>query len=269
MKEGSRFVCSFGCGKSYSAKCNLSNHEIKVHNRPKLKNRKSQKPTASPKKQEEEEKVAQAAVETNDELTAGGNLGNSETGDVIDAEEATIGGAEELEESNASLLNDSSLGDYDFEEKEPEVGGNSAEEEAAVDGPALSEAAEVEEDVEANDVDEETRPKDEEVEATASEGGAANVLADSPTPKDDHEREAEEETLEDGKPTERTAGILDLKASEYFTKYPKAIANPQVSDLFNHVLLQGLLVNPFLQERSLKLFNEDAEGLPEGWKVPS
>merc|ERR1719341_3035473 len=53
VKEGSRFVCSFGCGKSYSAKCNLSNHEIKVHNRPKLKNRKSQKPTASPKKQEE------------------------------------------------------------------------------------------------------------------------------------------------------------------------------------------------------------------------
>ena len=103
-------MCSFGCGKSYSAKCNLSNHEIKVHNRPKLKNRKSQKPTASPKKQEEEEeKVAQAAVETNDELNAGGDLCNSETGDVIDAEEAKIGGAEELEESNVSLLNDVEL----------------------------------------------------------------------------------------------------------------------------------------------------------------
>merc|ERR1719341_994778 len=46
-KEASRFECGFGCGKSYSAKCNLSNHEIKVHNRPKLKSRKSQKPTAS------------------------------------------------------------------------------------------------------------------------------------------------------------------------------------------------------------------------------
>ena len=40
---------------------------------------------------------------------------------------------------------------------------------------------------------------------------------------------------------------VDLNASEYFTKYPKAIANPQ--------------------ERSLKLFNEDVEGLPKGWKV--
>ena len=40
---------------------------------------------------------------------------------------------------------------------------------------------------------------------------------------------------------------VDLKASEYFTKYPKAIANPQ--------------------ERSLKLFNKDVEGLPKGWKV--
>merc|ERR1719209_1808318 len=61
------------------------------------------------------------------------------------------------------------------------------------------------------------------------------------------ERETEEEILEDVRPTERTSGLLDLKASEYFTKYPKAIANPQ--------------------ERSLKLFNEDAQGLPEGWKV--
>ena len=215
-----------------------------MHNRPKLKNRKSQKPTASPKKQEEEEeKVAQAAVETNEELTAGGDLGNSETGDIIDAEEAKIGGVEELEESNVSLFNDSSLGDYDFEEKEPEVGGNSAEEEAAVDGPVLSKADEVEEEVEANDVYEETRPKGEEVEVTASEGGATNVLTDSPTPKDDHEREAEEETSEDGRPTERTSGILDLKASEYFTKYPKAIANPQVSDLFNHVQKVSLSIH--------------------------
>merc|ERR1719234_1147130 len=58
-KEAGRFECSFGCGKSYSAKCNLANHEIKVHNRPKLKNRKSLKPTASLKEQEEEESKVQ------------------------------------------------------------------------------------------------------------------------------------------------------------------------------------------------------------------
>jgi len=242
-KEESRFICSFGCGKSYSAKCNLSNHEIKVHNRPKLKNRKSQKPTVSPEKQEEEEEVAQAGVKAHEERGAAGDPGNSETGDIIDEEDAKMSGIEELEESNVSLFNDSSLEDFDFEEKEPEVGGNSVDDNA-VDGPALSEVDEVEEQVEANDMDEETGHNGEE-EATASKGGATD--ADFPKPKEDQERETEEEVLEDGRPTERTSGLLDLKASEYFTKYPKAIANPQ--------------------ERSLKLFNEDAQGLPEGWKV--
>merc|ERR1719342_443046 len=95
-KDATRFVCSFGCGKSYSAKCNLSNHEIKVHNRPKLKNRKSQKPTASLKEHEEEEekKEGETTMETNKVSTDDGIIGNSETG-VQDAEEAKVGGVEE------------------------------------------------------------------------------------------------------------------------------------------------------------------------------
>ena len=205
-----------------------------MHNRPKLKNRKSQKPTVSPEKQEEEEEeVVQAGVKTHEERGAAGDLSNSETGDIIDEEDAKMSGIEELEESNVSLFNDSSLEDFDFEEKEPEVGGNSVDDNA-VDGPALSEVDEVEQ-VEANDMDEETGHNGEE-EATASKGGATD--ADFPKPKEDQERETEEEVLEDGRPTERTSGLLDLKASEYFTKYPKAIANPQVCDLFNDVLLR-------------------------------
>merc|ERR1712192_77435 len=83
--------------------------------------------------------------------------------------------------------------------------------------------------------------------AKLCKAGAMNVLADFPPPKEeDQEKEVEDEGA-DGSSTEKTSGTLDLKASEYFTKYPKAIANPQ--------------------ERSLKLFKEDAEGLPEGWKV--
>jgi len=251
-KEASRFECSFGCGKSYSAKCNLANHEIKVHNRPKLRIRKSQKPTASLKEQEETE----SKVQTDEELTAGGeNLGNNETWGV-DAEEA-ISVAEELEESNASsFFNDSSLGDYDFEEKELEVDGNTA-----VDAPTLSKEDEVEEGVHLNGKDEETSSQGEEEEeekeggpskgailAKLRKAGAMNVLPDFPLPKEDKKREVEEEeVVQDGSSTEKTSATLDLKSSEYFTKYPKAIANPQ--------------------ERSLKLFNDDAEGLPEGWKV--
>jgi len=253
-KEVSRFVCSFGCGKSYSAKCNLSNHEIKVHNRPKLKSRKSQKPTASPKKLDEKE--GEAKVETSEEPTDDGIISDNKTGET-GAEEARV---EKLEESNASsFFNDSSLGDFDFEEKEQEVGEDTAAEGAADGaadgpGPVLSEVDAVEEGADVNEVDEETRNEGEEEEEEAPskeailaklrKGGAMNVLADFPLPKEN--QETEEEAL-DGSPTERMSGTLDLKASEYFTKYPKAIANPQ--------------------ERSLKLFNEDAEGLPEGWKV--
>ena len=203
-----------------------------MHNRPKLKNRKSQKPTASLKEQEEVE----AKVQAYEELTAvGENLGNGETGE-IDAEEASTVEAEKLEESNASsFFNDSSLGDYDFEEKEPEVGNNTAEEDAAVDEPVLSKEDEVGEGVNANETDQESKTQGEEEEgpskgailAKLRKAGAMNVLADFPPPKEDQERKVEEEGS-DGSSTEKTSGTLDLKASEYFTKYPKAIANPQV-----------------------------------------
>ena len=151
-----------------------------MHNRPKLKNRKSQKPTASPKKEEEEEEEKEVEQAT-EEQTAEESLCNSETGD-NDAEEVKTDGVDELEESNVSFFNDSSLRDFVFEETEPEVGGNEAVEDAAVEGPALSEEEEVEREVDADKVGEGSRPEGEE--APSKEGAM-----------EDHERETEEEAL--------------------------------------------------------------------------
>ena len=207
-------------------------------------------------------------METNEVPTDDGIIGNSETG-VQDAEEAKVGGVEEVEEeSNVSFFNDSSLGEFEFEEKEPAVGDDIPAEGAAEDGPALSEVDEVEEEINADkeankgEEEEEAAPSKEAILEKLRKGGAMNVLADFPLPKEDQERDIVEEELNESL-TERTSGTLDLKASEYFTKYPKAIANPQVSDSF-HLFCLSLP-----KERSLKLFNEDAEGLPEGWKVQS
>ena len=208
-------------------------------------------------------------METNEVPTDDGIIGNSETG-VQDAEEAKVGGVEEVEEveeeSNVSFFNDSSLGEFEFEEKEPAVSDDIPAEGAAEDGPALSEVDEVEEEINADKEaskgkEEEAAPSKEAILEKLRKGGAMNVLADFPLPKEDQRDIVEEESNESL--TERTSGTLDLKASEYFTKYPKAIANPQVSDSFQLFCLS------LSKERSLKLFNEDAEGLPEGWKVQS
>ena len=206
-------------------------------------------------------------METNEVPTDDGIIGNSETG-VQDAEEAKVGGVEEVEEeSNVSFFNDSSLGEFEFEEKEPAVSDDIPAEGAAEDGPALSEVDEVEEEINADKEaskgkEEEAAPSKEAILEKLRKGGAMNVLADFPLPKEDQERDNVEEESNESL-TERTSGTLDLKASEYFTKYPKAIANPQVSDSFQLFCLS------LSKERSLKLFNEDAEGLPEGWKVQS
>ena len=139
-----------------------------------------------------------------------------------------------MEESNVSFFNDSSLGDFVFEETDSEVGGNKAVEDAAVDGPALSEK--VEKEVDADKIGEGSRPEGEE--APSKEGAM-----------EDHERETEEEeAMGDGKPSDKLSGMLDLKASEYFTKYPKAIANPQVCNfktLYKFVFPPGEISKAF------------------------
>merc|ERR1719462_341375 len=68
---------------------------------------------------------------------------------------------------------------------------------------------------------------------------------DYPMTSEDQEKQDEDKQVGENVP-EKQMGSLDIKGSEYFTKYPKAIANPQ--------------------EKTLKLF-KNAEGLPEGWKV--
>ena len=46
---------------------------------------------------------------------------------------------------------------------------------------------------------------------------------------------------------EKQSGSLDIKGSEYFNKYPKAIANPQVGDIL-------YCMHFFMPQNSLKLF---------------
>ena len=153
-----RFTCAFDCGKSFSQKSNLAHHEIKVHNRPKMKKGRS------------ERKSTEGGYDTADEDA------KDEDAEPVKKVAKEKQGPDAAEDS--SFLSDTSFG-------------NQMEDEEALPG---------------------------------------GILQD--TSKEEQEQEA---------------GMLDLKSSEYFTKYPKAIANPQ--------------------ERSLKLFTESAEGLPEGWKV--
>ena len=231
-----------------------------------MKSRKSQKATASltDKGTEEESQIEMEAkkVETSEQSVDGETQGSSEAAEV-GLEETATGASEELEDSNASFFNDSSLGDYDFEEREQDV---------AVEKPVLQEDDTAKEGGNANEGEEERiiegeeddgAPSKDAILAKLRKGGATNVLANFPPPKESQERESEEDAL-DGSLPEKASGTLDLKASEYFTKYPKAIANPQVCGL---CYCHSCDFISFPQERSLKLFNEDAEGLPEGWKV--
>ena len=231
-----------------------------------MKSRKSQKASASLTDQgtEEESRIEMEAKkeETSEQSVDGETQGSSEAAEV-GLEETTTGASEELEDSNASFFNDSSLGDYDFEEREQDV---------AVEKPVLQEDDTAKEGCNANEGEEERiiegeeddgAPSKDAILAKLRKGGATNVLANFPPPKESQERESEEDAL-DGSLPEKASGTLDLKASEYFTKYPKAIANPQVCGL---CYCHSCDFISFPQERSLKLFNEDAEGLPEGWKV--
>ena len=231
-----------------------------------MKSRKSQKATASltDKGTEEESRIEEEAkkVDLSEQSVDGETQGSSEAAEV-GLEETATGASEELEDSNASFFNDSSLGDYDFEEREQDV---------AVEKPVLQEDDTTKEGGNANEGEEERiiegeeddgAPSKDAILAKLRKGGATNVLANFPPPKESQERESEEDAL-DGSLPEKASGTLDLKASEYFTKYPKAIANPQVCGL---CYCHSCDFISFPQERSLKLFNEDAEGLPEGWKV--
>ena len=240
-----------------------------------MKSRKSQKATASLTDQgtEEESRIEMEAkkVETSEQSVDGETQGSSEAAEV-GLEETATGASEELEDSNASFFNDSSLGDYDFEEREHKNECDTAAEDVAVEKPVLQEDDAAKEGGNANEGEEERiiegeeddgAPSKDAILAKLRKGGATNVLANFPPPKESQERESEEDAL-DGSLPEKASGTLDLKASEYFTKYPKAIANPQVCGL---CYCHSCDFISFPQERSLKLFNEDAEGLPEGWKV--
>ena len=67
--------------------------------------------------------------------------------------------------------------------------------------------------------------------------------------KSEPELEEKVDAAENKKENKKDKGNLqvDLTKSQYFSKHPKAIANPQ--------------------ERHVKLFTDSLEGLPEGWKV--
>jgi len=187
-----------------------------------------------------------------------------------------------------------SLGDFDFEPQESEVGGDSVDEkdagvedghvEATIEvGSTCSEVGEEmmqDEEITARDEErtnqgegitgddkENTHHEDEMTiereEATGKREEASTQdeeTSDQGEVKDDErqlgdgvslitnedQEKQDEDKQSDQNVPEKQPGNLDLKSSEYFTKYPRAIANPQ--------------------EKTLKLFNH-AEGLPEGWKV--
>jgi len=281
-----RLMCSFGCGKSYGTKGSLANHEIKVHNRPKLlKGRKSQKPTVEMKLEESGQDGMEAKAVT--EMGSSGEL-------VSQTEEADTPGASE-QKLGGSTMQSGRLSDFDFEIQESEVGGDSVDEKDAgvedghveatievgltssseVGGEMMrgkEDAAQDEErtnqgegitgHVEEN-IHQEAEMAVKREEAT-EQGGEASTQGeetsdqgevqdderqlgdgDSPMTNEDQEKQDEDKQFDENVP-EKQSGSLDIQGSEYFTKYPKAIANPQ--------------------EKSLKLF-KNAEGLPEGWKV--
>merc|ERR1719204_2506066 len=114
-----RLMCSFGCGKSYGTKGSLANHEIKVHNRPKLKSRKSQKPTVEMKLEESGLDGTEATAEMG---SSGELVSQTEEADTPGVSEQMLGG---------STMQSGSLRDFDFEIQESEAGGNSVDEKDA------------------------------------------------------------------------------------------------------------------------------------------
>merc|ERR1719447_2107222 len=115
QESNGRLMCSFGCGKTYGTKGSLANHEIKVHNRPKLKSRKSQKPTVEMKPEES----GQGNTEAMAEMGSSGELvSQTEEADTPRAREQMLGG---------STMQSGRLSDFDFEIQESEAGGNSVD----------------------------------------------------------------------------------------------------------------------------------------------
>ena len=261
-------MCSFGCGKSYGTKGSLANHEIKVHNRAKLKTRKSQKPMVEMKLEESGQDGTEAMAETG---SSGELVSQTEEADTPGASEQMLGG---------STMQSGSLGDFDFEIQESEAGGDSVDEkhdgvedghvEATIEvGLTCSEGGEdmmqdgeitVQDEERTNqgvgitgDDKENTHQKDEmtvEREETTEQGGEASTQGeetsdqgevkdderqlgdgDSLITNEDQEKQNEDKQSDPNVP-EKQPGNLDFKSSEYFTKYPKAIANPQVNILY-------------------------------------
>merc|ERR1719204_1985077 len=119
QESNGRLMCSFGYGKTYGTKGSLANHEIKVHNRPKLKSRKSQKPTVEMKLEESGQDGTEAMAEMG---SSGELVSQTEEADTPGVSEQMLGG---------STMQSGRLSDFDFEIQESEAGGNSVDEKNA------------------------------------------------------------------------------------------------------------------------------------------
>merc|ERR1712013_158809 len=152
-----------------------------------------------------------------------------------------------------STMQSGRLSDFDFEIQESEVGGDSVDEkDAGVEDGHVEATIEVgltyssevggemmrDEEDEAQDEERSDQGEVKDDERQLGDGDSLMI-------NEDQEKQDEDKQFDEFVP-EKQSGSLDIQGSEYFTKYPKAIANPQ--------------------EKSLKLF-KNAEGLPEGWKV--
>ena len=263
------FVCSFACGKSYKTRQTLAEHEIKVHKRsPKKKGARSRsKSAAQPsgscfqfssgeEKEDKEEEDKEEPVEGVARMEEESKVRAEELEalrrkyDLAEVNPSSEDGPEE--EEDVSMPQEAEKEDVSKSEEAEEEEGH----EGPVDQPPVGPGPWVYPSLPPPAVAppvEELRPQEQEEPATTEEEEALFVA---------HLQETKETALEEEQPVlppfieeqeekkeeKKAAGAgLNLADSAYFTKNPKAIANPQ--------------------ERSVKLFSEAAVGLPEGWKV--
>ena len=258
------FVCTFGCGKSYKTRQTLAEHEIKVHKRsPKKKGARSRSKSAaqpsgscfqfSSGEEKEEEEKKEKEEEEKEEPAEG--VARLEEESKVRAEELeALRRKYDLAEVNSSSEDGPEEDVSEPREAEKEDVSEEAEEEeghaVVEDQPPVGPGPWVYPSLPTPAV---APPVEEQEEPGTTEEEEALFVA--------HLQETKETALEEEQPVlppfieeqeekkeeKKAAGGLNLADSAYFTKNPKAIANPQ--------------------ERSVKLFSEAAAGLPEGWKV--
>ena len=213
------YVCAFGCGETFSSAKKGGWHEIKAHGRPAKTNKRRHKSNmfSTSEENNDQDFVEGQAEETTDDKED--DIPDDDLERMVEKEESSLRSAE-LEALKAK---------YD----------NTPQEAPAPDGALI--ASNTMAFLESLQLGEEpgvTGLEEQVFEEKLQETRDLGVEEQQPVFPPGEGQQQESSSSRRG---------LDLTQSSYFTKFPKAIANPQ--------------------ERSVRLFNQPAEGLPEGWKV--